>query len=134
MSWDGGQAGRAGDGAVSEGHRDLRAGGLRCRFEALLEAFGPGERGGPRGEMPDGALNLPIPLCSAVLPVCSVSAWNPPLASGALDVVQVVLVVSALLADAVALWAIAATQVVHQPRAPCTRERQLYSTKQRTAS
>src|SRR5687768_7403609 len=38
----------------------------------------------------------------------SVSARDPRLAPGAFDVMQVVLVVSALLADAVALWAIAA--------------------------
>ena len=38
----------------------------------------------------------------------SVSARDPKLAPGAFDVVQVVLVISALLADAVALWAIAA--------------------------
>jgi len=40
--------------------------------------------------------------------VYSVSARNPQSSPGAFDVVQVVLVVSALLADAVALWAIAA--------------------------
>jgi hypothetical protein len=83
--------------------------------------------------MPDGALNLPIPLCSAVLPVCSVSAWNPPLASGAFEVVQVVLVVKALLADAVVLWRSPRRKNFISPghHAP---ERQLCSTNQRTAS
>ena len=53
------------------------------------------------------AFDLLLVLVLALL-LYSVSARNPQSPPGAFDVMQVVLVVSALLADAVALWAIAA--------------------------
>ena len=53
------------------------------------------------------AFNLLLVLVLALL-LYSVSARDPQLPPGAFDVMQIVLVVSALLADALALWAIAA--------------------------
>ena len=64
-----------------------------------------------RGSTSSGTCSSPFDLLLVVvlgLLLYSVSARDPASPAGAFDVVQVVLVVSALLADAVALWAIAA--------------------------